>query len=137
MRDAHAGFDVHDRLFAALDTVLEILAVAGAAEHFDPAARNHVLLGLLLGVGAGAVGEGYGQLALVAMIHGAVAGLNLGGRLAGLRPDQRPVGILKFIRDRHLVGGVVHAVMRRLAAAVDADRAYAVRIHDPLRDAHD
>src|SRR5262245_53127582 len=27
--------------------------------------------------------------------------------------------------------------MRRLAAAVDADRANSVRVHDPLRDAHD
>src|SRR5262249_3335237 len=87
MRHAHAGFDVHDRLFTALDTVLEILTMAGAAEHFYPAAWNHITLRFLLGVGARAVAQSNGQLALVAMINGAVASLNLGGWLAGLRPD--------------------------------------------------
>jgi hypothetical protein len=89
MRHAHARFDVHDRFFAALDAVLEILAVAGAAEDVHPAARNHVLFCLILGVGALAVAQGYGQLAFVAMIDCAVARLNFGGRLARLRPDQR------------------------------------------------
>src|SRR2546427_9408903 len=137
MRYAHARFDAHDRFFAALDAVLESLAVSGATEDIHAAAGNYVLFGLFLGVGALAVSQSHGELALVAMVDGAVSRLNLGGRLAGLGPDQRPVGILELISDGHLVGGVVHAVVRRLAAAIDAHRADAVRIHDPLRDAHD
>src|SRR5271165_3386338 len=65
MRRAHTRFDIHDGLLAALDAVFEILAMTGAAKHFYAATRDHVLLGLRLGVGVLAVAIGHREFALV------------------------------------------------------------------------
>ena len=76
MRRADSGFDVHDGLLAALDAVLEILAMPRTAEHLDAAARDFVFLGLRLGIGVLPIAVGDREFAFVAVVDRAVLRLD-------------------------------------------------------------
>ena len=147
--DGHVdgGFDVHDRLLAGLDAFEPILLVAGAAVDVHRARAGLPLAGLPLGPGA-AVAAPVGERALVAVIHGAVAGAgNAAARLvagallrrrrfARLVPGEHPIGILERVLHVDLHGRIPQAAARCFARGFDLDRPGAVGVHPPHGAAH-